>query len=153
MIVVPTSQQIAATLLAAYPSTALDVALDVVRKVCCQQQAVGVVVDREQRGRGWPMTLPSAAVVAAVCTRYDVTELAIRGRSRVHRNSHPRHVCWALLHYRLGISFYRIARDYERDHGTVMSGCKRINRVSSEWADINSLIDAALSVSELEAAE
>lgn len=137
-----TARELALSLIADNPSTAMLVALDVVR----------IIADERMRRRERPQKPRQAdrsKIVAAVCGYYCVTETDLCGRMR-HRNvSEARHMAWWLLHVHLRLSYESIGEWAKRDHSSVMNGVQRAQRFRVEFDELS----RQLGLAQAEAAE
>ena len=65
-----------------------------------------------------------------VAKDFGIPIFALVGREQFHDFSTPRHVCWQIL-YRsdtIRISLKQIGASYDRDHSTILTGIKRVER-------------------------
>ena len=147
---------IAKAIHATYQTSAMEVALEVVRLVSRQQaldSAVSMYAQKlaEQATRVRPNTC--AGIMAAVCAHFGITEDELVSSTRARRVSAPRQMCWVLLRERLHLSCMEVADRFDRDHSTILIGCKQVDRDSDAWIEINRRLDAAMGVEVVEAAE
>lgn len=83
----------------------------------------------------------SVAAIAEVVARYYAVSAAdIRGHGRQRNVVRARHVYWALLRYRLGLSLTLIAWPDQHHHTTVMHALRKPVR-AAEWRLFNQLLD------------
>jgi chromosomal replication initiation ATPase DnaA len=75
-----------------------------------------------------PANIASTMILGAVARAADITTDELTGRSRVSAILIPRHVACYLLRTVGGQTFEAIAGLVGRDHTTVISGCKYIER-------------------------
>jgi len=71
------------------------------------------------------------ALLAHACEVWELTDSALRGNGRHHAISRPRQVLYWFAHDRYGMSLSSIARNMGRDHTTIISGVRNINRRKS----------------------
>jgi chromosomal replication initiation ATPase DnaA len=137
-----TPADIARTILGTYPENSIDIALEVVRILSRQNalDAADAVCGKRERHS---TTGSFDAIVAAVCSHYGVTYEQLHADSRAHVCVKPRQMCWALLRERLGLAFEEIAVRWSKHHTTVIDGCGRVNRNSTDWLQLNRRLDAA----------
>lgn len=150
-----TPLQVARTVRDAAGADALAFALEVVREVSQWQAADAVHAWRSARVTelcpvGYDNT---AAIIAAVCKHYGVTDAEMRRRQSYRRTSNARRMCWALMRFRLGLSWSDIGDRYNRDHTTVLATVRKIDRTSAEWLALNSLLNQIDAPEVAEAAE
>jgi len=82
----------------------------------------------------------TAAISDVVSTYYAVTDAEMRSGSRLSTVVRARHMCWALMRNRLGLSLTSIAWEYGHHHTTVLYALKKPVR-DAEWRLLNSLLD------------
>jgi len=71
-----------------------------------------------------PSSDPVIATIRALCAGTNVTQSEISGRTREHRVTKVRHAVWVSLSDQ-GFSSTEIAKRFDRDHTTVLSGLKK----------------------------
>ena len=81
-------------------------------------------------------------VQRAVCSYYNIRMGELKGKSRQHSVTLPRMVAMALCRTGLGSSFPEIGERFGgRDHTTVMSACRKIERVVETDLAVRSAVD------------
>lgn len=155
----------------AYPNTAVDFALSVVKQLTRQMEddfassLLAATTNQVPRRRRKEDT-----IITAVCIYYGVTRDEITGSSKARHVVRPRWMaCW-LLHYRLGMSMIEVGKRLSKDHSSVVNACSAFNPTTGEhscakhendcfdprrdWVEINQRLDVELGeASALEAAE
>lgn len=85
----------------------------------------------------------SSRVIAAVASRFVITERHILSTSRLGSISMPRHVCMYIMHVALGMSQPDTARALGlANHTSVNYGCKRVSEDAHLVAVANEIADA-----------
>lgn len=74
------------------------------------------------------MTRRTARILEIVALAYDVDAPALRGKDRHKSLAHARQAAYYLLRHVSGLSFPEIGIEMQRDHTTVMSGIKALER-------------------------
>lgn len=138
-----TPKQMALSILASRPAAnAMEFALEVVRHISKQQAEDAVASWRSARvsESGTGGVERTVVVIQAVTKHYGVTDSEMRSRRQYKRVTQARHMCWSLLRLRLGLSWSDIGDRYDRDHTTVLTAVKKLNRASMEWLTLNALL-------------
>lgn len=73
-----------------------------------------------------PKTLRVMQLENAIARAANVSIEAINGKSRQREVVDARHAIWYIAHDHMGMAYTTLARLYNRDHTTIMSGVKRI---------------------------
>jgi len=83
-----------------------------------------------------PVRSDADTILGAVCAEFGITKDDLLSKKREATISHARQITMYLLREDAGLSVARIGRELERDHSTVLHGCKRIDTslVSSDDA-------------------
>jgi chromosomal replication initiator protein len=108
------------------------VSVDVVREV------LSTLLRQAQNG---PVRSDADTILRAVCAEFGITKDDLLSKKRDATISHARQITMYLLREDAGLSVARIGRELERDHSTVLHGCKRIDTslMSSEDAVISAI--------------
>ncbi len=113
------------------------VSADLVREV------LSTLLRQAQNG---PVHSDVDTILRAVCTEFGVTKDDLLSKKREATISHARQITMYLLREDAGLSVARIGRELERDHSTVLHGCKRID--SSLVTSDDSVLSAISAVRE-----
>lgn len=143
-----TSLEVAASIMFEAGEKAMPFALEVVRHVSRLQ--VEAVTKQLLSGQGTDKTLP---IIAAVARYYGVSYSEMRRRQSYRRIAKARNMCWALLRYRLDLTWSDIGDRFDRDHGTIIHGSRGADRKSADWAELNRVLDEQQFAGIAEAAE
>lgn len=118
-----TARSTAKQLVAEYPDTALNLALEVVRLVALELAAK--TSERPAPAPYLRVVETPATIVAAVCVHFGVTERALKASGRTKRIAHARAIAMRLMRVRLRMTFGEIGDLFGRDHTTAISACRR----------------------------
>ena len=131
------AQSVAATLVAEYPTQALEIALELTRLVAvelAQKSAREASAKTRKRDKirlvdpnPGPIERPPRRethkeITAAVAVYFGFTMAELYGPSRVLRLAHARFYAWRLMRARLEMSYEQIGIIFKRDHTTILAG-------------------------------
>lgn len=83
-------------------------------------------------GGAEPVEITVDKIFTAVCRKYGVTRSALESPSRQKELAQPRHLCIYLIREVTGMSLPQIGKIFSRDHSTVMSSIKAIDKKCRE---------------------
>lgn len=138
-------QAVAQQLLSEHPSTALDLALEVVRLVSlakCRDERAGSLELLTRRQAA------ADRIIGAVCQHFEINEKWLRSRDRREPASRARKIAYALIRWRLQWSYTDIGAEFERDHTTVMAAVRSIDMNSPAITAICQRLDAGAEAAE-----
>lgn len=135
------ADELARSLVERHGSDALNVALDVVRRV-----AGLYVTQRREVTVG--QHAYADAIVQATCEHFSVLERDLRGITRRHSVVRARKAVMALLRWRLHWSYEEIGAYLSRDHSTVLREVQKADMHSSDVHAICTRLDTGAEAAE-----
>jgi chromosomal replication initiator protein len=106
----------------------------------------GVLSDLLRQAQNAPVRGDVDTILRAVCAEFGVTKDDLLSKKREATISQARQITMYLLREDAGLTVARIGRELERDHSTVLHGCKRIE--SSIVTTDDSILSAISAVRE-----
>lgn len=100
------------------------------------QEAIHSIVDVDSK-----KVLTVSYIVGIVAEHYTITSTAIYSKNKEAKIAYPRHIAIYLCKTYLSLSFVEIGKAFNRDHSTIMSSCKRIEKDIKEDPVLASTID------------
>ncbi|MBQ8275196.1 MAG: chromosomal replication initiator protein DnaA [Clostridia bacterium] len=85
-------------------------------------------------GGAEPVSVTVDKIFTAVCRKYSVTRSELESNSRKKELTQPRHLCIYLIREVTGLSLPQIAKLFSRDHSTILSSYKTIEKRCAENA-------------------
>lgn len=89
--------------------------------------------EHQQTVKSWNKDVRSKQLIKNVCEYYDVTLEDLKGRNRKAVFRDARNLTMYCLHKILRISCTEVGNTLNRDHATVLNGCKRV----MDWVEVN----------------
>jgi chromosomal replication initiator protein len=105
-----------------------------------------VLSDLLRQAQNAPVRGDVETILRAVCAEFGVTKDDLLSKKREATISQARQIAMFLLREDAGLTVARIGRELERDHSTVLHGCKRIEGATS--SNDESIISAISAVRE-----
>jgi chromosomal replication initiator protein len=105
-----------------------------------------VLSDLLRQAQNAPVRGDIETILRAVCAEFGVTKDDLLSKKREATISQARQIAMFLLREDAGLTVARIGRELERDHSTVLHGCKRIEGATS--SNDESIISAISAVRE-----
>jgi chromosomal replication initiation ATPase DnaA len=115
-------QEMARQLLEDYPSTAMEVALEITRLVHMGR----VRITRHRPVKEHNDETEAARIVEAVCEHFGVERRWLCSAARARQLAGPRRVAWALIRRRLRWSYQQIGDMFDRDNTSVNQGLRKV---------------------------
>ncbi len=107
-----------------------DITMDLV------QEAIHSIIDVDAK-----KVLTVSYIVGIVAEHYTITSTAIYSKNKEAKIAYPRHIAIYLCKKYLTLSYVEIGKAFNRDHSTIMSSCKRIEKDIKEDPVFASTID------------
>ncbi|MBO5686190.1 MAG: chromosomal replication initiator protein DnaA, partial [Alistipes sp.] len=85
-------------------------------------------------GGAEPVSVTVDKIFTAVCRKYSVTRSELESNSRKKELTQPRHLCIYLIREVTGLSLPQIGKYFSRDHSTILSSYKTIEKRCAENA-------------------
>lgn len=149
-----TARSVACALVEQYPTTAMNIALEIVRLIGEEQvRAEASKAAAKFRQKSKPRTQEQSAkrIVSEVCHYFGAGEREVLGKRRLRSLVVPRHVIWTLVRTRLGWSHSQIGEHFGVDHTTVLNAVWSVDKEHADVLAICQRLDEA--EESLEAAE
>lgn len=104
------------------------------RELLQLRQRLDWEIDEERTRLGFTMAeRTQERIIENAATLFVVSVDDIMGKSRAPRFADPRHIVMWMLR-REGLSYPQIGRLFNRDHTTIMYGCRRVERMPALMA-------------------